>query len=169
MNLDSSRLAVVGQHQEQVRSKELEARIIQNQSSNTMNRSNLPAVQMAHDISDKVIAREINNVRDQENIYSIEEKLEIKIKKIRKMKSLKYWHNVYLKWAATKTTGLGMNMGWYKSHVDATMGSSVLFDIQPFYTDLPDSVKLYTLKMYSLYNRIVNRLTPGTSGAKNME
>lgn len=124
---------------------------------------------MAHDTSDKGTTRERSNSREQENIYSIEEKLEIKIKKIRKMKSLKYWHNVYLKWAATKTTGLGMNMGWYTSHVDATLGSSVLFDIQPFYTDLPDSVKLHSLKMYRLCNRIVSHLNPGTSGTKNME
>lgn len=44
-----------------------------------------------------------------------------------------YWHTEILKWAATKVCGLGYNIGWYRSSDnDRYIGSSVLFDVQPF-------------------------------------
>ena len=44
-----------------------------------------------------------------------------------------YLYHYRLRWAVTKTSGLGGNFGWYKTHKDAAMGSSVLFDVQPFF------------------------------------
>ena len=47
---------------------------------------------------------------------------------------LSFWHNELLRWAATKVCGLGYNIGWYRSSDnDRYVGSSVLFDIQPFF------------------------------------
>ena len=49
----------------------------------------------------------------------------------------RYWLSAWLTWCATKTTGLGLNTGetfsLRSTHVDASMGSSVLFDIAPFF------------------------------------
>jgi len=45
-----------------------------------------------------------------------------------------YWHRLFLKLSVSKTTGLGYNVGWYRyRNADASMGSSLLFDIQPFF------------------------------------
>lgn len=80
-----------------------------------------------------------------------------------KMRGFKYWHEIYLKWAATKTTGLGCNLGWYKSHADASMGSSVLFDIQPFYTRLPAMIENFIDRFRKLLRNRSNDVTSSSS------
>jgi hypothetical protein len=49
-------------------------------------------------------------------------------------RGVKFWHNKILKWAGTKSTGLGYNMGWrYQGLHDASLGSRIVFEIQSFY------------------------------------
>ena len=57
------------------------------------------------------------------------------------------WHDRLLKWAATKTTGLGINAGYGKTQgQDPGYRASVAFDIQPFFP----SFELMPLIMYRL-------------------
>ena len=57
------------------------------------------------------------------------------------------WHDRLLRWAATKTTGLGFNAGYSKTQKqDASMRQSVAFDIQPFFPSL-DLVPMVVHKM----------------------
>lgn len=59
----------------------------------------------------------------------------------RRMHGLYYWHSALLKWCEAKTTGLGWNVGMTQSgRTDTSLGSSVLFEIQPFFPYLPPTL-----------------------------
>ena len=70
-----------------------------------------------------------NNNNNDNNTSSTENKIKGNIHD----RGIEYWKRAWLRWAVTKTNGLGGNFGWYTSHKDAAMGSSVLFDVQPFF------------------------------------
>lgn len=49
-------------------------------------------------------------------------------------KTVSYWQDVLLKWGLRKSSGLGWNAGWFlRSHIPASMGSGLVFDLQPFF------------------------------------
>jgi hypothetical protein len=66
-------------------------------------------------------------------------------------RGVRFWHNRILKWAGTKSTGLGYNMGWrYQGLHDASLGSRIVFEIQSFYP-FPKTLKKLTGKNFSSF------------------
>lgn len=66
-------------------------------------------------------------------------------------RGVRFWHNKILKWAGTKSTGLGYNMGWrYQGLHDASLGSRIVFEIQSFYP-FPKTLKKLTGKNFSSF------------------
>lgn len=75
------------------------------------------------------------------------------------------WHNHLLKWAATKTTGLGFNVGYGKTQgQDASYRASVAFDVQPFFP-AGEVVPLLLWRMYRGVQGIPDRTLGGLWGA----
>jgi len=83
-------------------------------------------------------------------------------RKRRRMLGVMYWQREYLRWAATKTTGLGCNLGWYavsrKEDYDTSMGSSVTVDIQPFFPVFP-SLGFLSSFFVSVFNAVCVKIT----------
>lgn len=75
----------------------------------------------------------------------------------RRLHGLYYWHSALLKWCESKTTGLGWNVGMTKSGpTDTSLGTSVLFEIQPFFPRLPAIVVDSLTHAPGYINRAVN-------------
>ena len=55
-------------------------------------------------------------------------------RKWRRPRDIRYWHSKILKWANTKSTGLGYNMQYKYQHLrDPSLGSRIIFEIQSFF------------------------------------
>ncbi len=66
------------------------------------------------------------------------------------------WHSRLLRWAATKTTGLGFNAGYSKTQKqDASMRQSIAFDIQPFFPSL-DLVPMVVHRVSEVAKKVGN-------------
>jgi hypothetical protein len=82
-----------------------------------------------------------------------------------KLADVQLWHGRLLKWAATKTTGLGFNAGFSKTQrQEAGMRQSVAFDIMPFFPSV-DTIPMVLYRVLSLSRRIgAGLLSPMSSG-----
>jgi hypothetical protein len=49
-------------------------------------------------------------------------------------RGISYWQRILFNWGLRKSSGLGWNAGWFlRSHIPASMGSGLVFDLQPFF------------------------------------
>ena len=118
-----------------------------NNNNNDSNNNKENAIQITTKLNDNdsnvpELLRSNSNVNNkassslnQSNLILTTEKKEKKKQKKRyQPKGVKFYHNSILKWASTKTTGLGYNLGMkYKGIHDASIGSRIVFEIQSFY------------------------------------
>ena len=125
-----------------------------NEKNNNINNNNVQVTSAANIIksSNNKISNNttslINNNNNNNMILNNERKEKKKTKKIRRPRGVRFYHDSILKWASTKTTGLGYNLGMrYKGIHDASIGSRVVFEIQSFYP-FPKTMKKITFFCY---------------------
>jgi hypothetical protein len=53
--------------------------------------------------------------------------------KRRRRHDFDYWYQRVLEWVSTKQSGLGVNLGWYKTDADVAIGSNLQLDVSPFF------------------------------------
>lgn len=124
---------------------------IENISQNKT-KSSLKAHKKKSNVSATAPAGSNLNKNSLTNIRNVTNSSESKSKrrKWRRGRSVTYWHKKILKWAGTKSTGLGYNMGYrYQGLHDASLGSRIVFEIQSFYPFPKTLKKLSSLTLSS--------------------
>ena len=110
-----------------------------------------------------------NNPNNNNNVLNTQTNTENKTKKrkYRRPKGVKFWHDYILKWASTKTTGLGYNLEKkYKGLNDASLGSRVVFEIQSFYP-FPKTMKKLSSMSFFRSKPIVTSSIPDLSSSSS--
>ena len=122
-------------------------------TSHYANNSNIPGVSRSNS---NINTKTGGNIHQSNSISNMDKKEKKKQKTIYRPKGVKFYHNSILKWASTKTTGLGYNLGMkYKGIHDASIGSRIVFEIQSFYP-FPKTMKKIGISMASFPSFISN-------------
>ena len=117
------------------------------------NSSNIPGASRSNS---NINIKTGDNFNQNNSISNMDKKEKKKHKIIYRPKGVKFYHNSILKWASTKTTGLGYNLGMkYKGIHDASIGSRIVFEIQSFYP-FPKTMKKIGISMASFPSFISN-------------
>ena len=82
-------------------------------------------------------------------------------RKWRRPRDIRYWHRKILKWANTKSTGLGYNMQYKYQHLrDPSLGSRIIFEIQSFYPFLRINKMLSAMLQSSSFYPPLQQIPP---------